>query len=1246
LVAQHRSTIVFTNARRLAERLTARLNEIAVQRLEILEESPQASRGRMLAIPAQVMAQAGIAYGAPPEMARAHHGSVSREQRLTTEAALKAGTLPAVVATSSLELGIDMGQVDLVVQVESPPSVASGMQRIGRAGHHVGVPSKGVIFPKHRGDLLQAAVVAERMAAGAIEQIHYPRSPLDVLAQHIVSMTAMDEWTVDELATVVRRSAPYADLPDSALIAVLDMLAGRYPSEDFGELRPRIVWDRATGVLKGRPGGRMLASISGGTIPDRGLYGVFTAGNDGRPGTRVGELDEEMVYESRVGDVFALGSSSWRIDRITPDRIIVSPAPGQPAKLPFWNGDPVGRPVELGRAVGAFVRDIAAGQADSARERLRRAGLDELAAENLLAYLKDQKAATGALPDDRTIVVERFRDELGDWRVVVHSPFGARIHAPWALAIAGRLRDRYRSDVQALHADDGIVLRIPDTFGQGAEPPSVDLALFAWEEIESAVIAELSGSTMFASRFRECAARALLLPRRRPGRRTPLWQQRQRSAQLLAIAADYTDFPIVLEAMRECLQDVFDVPGLVALMSDIEARRVSCLSAETPMPSPFTRSLMMSYVATFIYELDQPLAERRAVALSLDSSLLAELLGQPGLRELLDGEVIAEVEAELQYLTSERQVRGIEGAADLLRMLGPLNTAEAAERGVEAAHLTELAASGRAIEVFVAGEPRWAAVEDASRLRDAFGTKLPPHLPAPFSEPVADPLGDLARRYARSHGPFTADDVASRFGTGIAPVRAALERLADAGRIVRGEFLPHGSGTEWCDPEVLRTLRRRCLARARKEAEPVAAQAFVNLLPAWQYLSAPLRGTDGLLRVIEQLQGTPIAASALETSILPSRVIDYYPAMLDELTLSGEVVWSGVGRAGASDGWITLHLSSTAPLTLPSVGPSVGPSVDPSVGQSANPSAGLEDLHSAVLEALTGGALFFRELSTRTGSVDDDGLLACLWDLVWTGLVTNDTLTPVRLLLRHGATRPNRPRVHHGRPGRPRLPTRSGPAMATGRWSALPARSGDETRRAHALAETLLDRYGIVTRGVAQAENVPGGFAALYRILSHFEEAGRCRRGQFVEGLGAAQFALPGAVERLRASNAEPNVEQHLDRRVWVLAATDPANPFGAALPWPARFDAHRPARRGGALVVIVDGDLVLYVERGGRSILTWHEESVRPAVDALANNVRATGGDILVERVDGEAVRATRLADDLLRAGFHPTPRGLRLRA
>ncbi len=1267
LVEAHRSTIVFANSRRLAERLTARFNEIATERAGRADAGgadagePDATRS-----PAALMGQAGRSEGADTVIARAHHGSVSKEQRALIEDDLKRGRLPCVVATSSLELGIDMGAVDLVVQIESPPSVASALQRVGRAGHQVGEVSRGVLLPKHRGDLVQTAVAVERMRSGAIEALRVPANPLDVLAQQVVAATALDEWDVDALFAMVRRSAPFATLPRSAYDATLDLLSGRYPSDEFRELRPRVVWDRVAGTLSARPGAQRLAVTSGGTIPDRGLFGVFLVGEKA---SRVGELDEEMVYESRVGDVFALGASSWRIEDITHDRVLVSPAPGQPGRLPFWKGDQLGRPAELGAAVGAFTRELSALGTEAAKRRCAEAGLDPWAADNLVAFLEEQRAATGTLPTDRTVLVERFRDELGDWRIVVHSPYGAQVHAPWALAIGVRLRERYGVDAQALPGDDGIVLRVPET---DQDPPGADVVAFDADEIEDIVTAEVGGSALFASRFRECAARALLLPRRDPGRRSPLWQQRQRSAQLLEVAVKYPSFPIVLEAVRECLQDVYDVPALLGLMRDLSSRRVRVVEVATSSPSPFARSLLFGYVAAFMYEGDSPVAERRAAALSLDQGLLAELLGRAELRELLDPEVLAELERELQRLVPDRLARDAEGVADLLRLLGPLSTEEVTQRSVPgadaAAWLAGLAEARRVVGVRMGGRPRWSAVEDVARLRDGLGVPVPPGTPDAFTEPVEDPLADLVARFARTHGPFTPADVADRLGLGVAVAAQTLARLAAQGRVLEGEFRPAGAGAEWCDAEVLRRLRRRSLAALRKEVEPVEPATLGRFLPAWQHVAPAgssgagrLHGVDGVAAVVEQLAGCAVPASALEPLVLAGRVADYLPSMLDELTATGEVLWAGHGTLPGTDGWVSLHLADTAHLTLPD-----------------HEALDSTPLHEAVLEALSGGgAYFFRQLSTAVqsaaGPVDDATLERVVWDLVWAGRVGNDTLAPVRALTSGGRTAhrsrrpPPRARLASRRPvrGRPDLPTRTGPPGTAGRWSLLPALEPDATRRAHAAAEGLLERHGVVTRGAVTSERVPGGFAGVYKVLSAFEETGRCRRGYFVASLGAAQFGGPGAVDRLRSFSRETGPldaggdDVTASRRALALAATDPANPYGAALPWPERVSdeaggsGHRPGRKAGALVVLVDGDLAAYVERGGRTLLTFTDDTevLAPSMAALATAVRQGAlGRLTVERADGASILATGERAGALRgalesAGFVATPRGLRLR-
>jgi len=1199
LIRAHRSTLVFVNSRRLAERLAARLNELAGE-----------------------------------ELVRAHHGSIAREQRLQIEEELKAGRLPALVATSSLELGIDMGAIDLVIQVEAPPSVASGLQRIGRAGHQVGEPSVGKIFPKYRGDLLEAAVVVRRMLDGAIEETRVPRNPLDVLAQQIVAAGAMDRWAVGDLLAMVNRADPFRDLSRAQLEGVLDMLAGRYPSDEFAELRPRIIWDRATDTIQSRNDARVVAITSGGTIPDRGLFGVFLAGDEGRGGRRVGELDEEMVYESRVGEVFLLGASSWRIEEIRADRVVVTPAPGEPGKMPFWKGDGVGRPIELGRAIGAFLREFEPMSAPDAEARLRTDhALDERAARNLVAYLGEQREATGSLPTDRQLVVERFRDELGDWRICLLSPFGGRIHAPWAMAIEARLAERGQAG-QAIWSDDGIALRLPE----GGEPPPDDLFTFDPDEMERLLMEGLGGSALFASRFRENAARALLLPRRRPGQRTPLWMQRQRSSDLLAVASRYGSFPIILETYREVLRDVFDLPALREVLAAIGARQVRVVSVETRSASPFATGLLFDYVGTYMYEGDAPIAERRAQALALDRELLGELLGSEELRELLDPAAVTDLELQLQALAGGPRARTVDGVHDLLRRLGDLRTDEVAARadltGPEAA-LETLQHDRRAVRVRIAGEERWIAVEDVARYREALGTSPPPGVAETWlaaSAAGAAPFDDLLLRWARTHAPFTAEGPASRWGVAHDRVLARLEGLSADGRLVEGSFRFGGTEREFADPDVLRSIRRRSLARLRREVEPVPPEALARFLPAWHGVGGSASGVDRLLEAVIQLEGYPVPASILERDVLAARVRGYLPRLLDELGAAGEIVWIGRGSIGREDGRVALFRRDRAEL-LASAG------AFESVARPDGP------LHTQIRAHLARrGASFFGAMRAVVRDArSDEELLDALWDLVWSGEVTNDTFGALRAL--------SLPRTR-SRAVRPGRPAGTGPPRAAGRWSLVADLVGEgrsPTERAHAQALALLERHGVVTREAVLAEGLAGGFAAVYPVLKAMEEAGRVRRGYFVAGLGAAQFALPGAVDRLRASR-EP--ESDAPRAV-VLAAADPAQPYGASLPWPRSDEAERlPLQRApGAHLVLVDGEAALYLERGGRSWLTlpaFGEPDVAEAALSAVRSLLIPAGplrELRLERVDRVPPAESVLAARLRELGFRPSYRSWLLR-
>jgi ATP-dependent Lhr-like helicase len=1155
LVEQHRSTIVFVNNRRLAERLALRLNELAER-----------------------------------EIARAHHGSLAREQRLVVEEDLKAGRIPCLVATSSLELGIDMGAVDLVVQVESPKSVARGLQRIGRAGHELGAVSKGRIFPKFRADLLESAVVARAMREGAIEETVIPRNPLDVLAQQIVAIASQEEITVDDLHALVQRAYPFRDLSRVQLENVLDMLAGRYPSDEFAELRPRIVWDRTGGVLRAREGARRLAVTNAGTIPDRGLFGVFLV--DG--GGRVGELDEEMVYEARAGQTFLLGASTWRIEEITRDRVLVSPAPGLPGAVPFWKGEGVGRPYELGAKIGAASRELSALREDKALVRLRdEYHLEERAARNLLTFLREQADATGAVPSDRTVVVERFRDEIGDWRVCILTPFGGRVHAPWAMAISARLRESLGVDAQSIWSDDGVALHFPDA----DQPPPANELLIDPADVEGLVVQEVGDTALFGARFRENASRALLIPRRRPGERTPLWQQRLKAQSLLQVARKFGSFPVILETYRECLQDVFDLPALRSLLQGLKTREFDLVEVETQSASPYSASLLFDYIATYMYEDDTPPAERRAQALSLDRDLLRELLGQEELRDLLDADAVAEV---------ERQLRGEpktpDQLHDVLRIRGDLREGE-----YDPGLAETLLAERRALIVRVASEERLIAGEDAGRYRDALGAMPPSGLPEAFLEGGPDSLRRLVLRFAKGRGPFTTEQANDRFGRDVGPLLAELEREE---LLLRGELRPGGSEREWCDPDVLRRLRRASLAALRREVEPVEQEALARFMPGWHGVNR----RSSLREALVPLQALPLPAALWESEVLPRRVPGYRPEHLDALCAGGEVVWIGAG----SDR-VALYFREDAPA----------------LGQVPGAPSPASPEHDAIRDALR-HALYWDEMLTETG-LDGGVALPALWDLVWSGEVTNDAWTPLRASRRFGAPKAER---------RPRRFSRrrvQAASATAGRWSST-ARlfAGPPDRRA--LAELLLERQGIVTRDGVRAEGIPGGYGAVYAELRALETLGLCRRGYFVEGLGGAQFALGGAVERLRELR-----ERGEDADALVLAAADPAQPYGAALPWPKRAGA-RAARVAGAYLVMLGGEPVLYVERGGRSLVPLREpedEWLRAALAELVAHVRSTGGKRLaVERFDGEPIGETDAMALLVEAGFLAGPRRAVLRA
>jgi ATP-dependent helicase Lhr and Lhr-like helicase len=1264
IIRERNSTILFVNARQTAERLAGALNDLA---------------------------------GEP--IARAHHGSLAAAQRSVIEEQLKAGQIKALCATSTLELGIDMGAVDLVIQIESPPSVASGMQRIGRAGHHVDAVSEGILFPKYRADLVACAAVTRAMHDGHIESTRFPRNPLDVLCQQLVAIVASarppnasrpakirkvsrrgknstanlkfddfdsagtqdaesqkPEVSVDFLFNLVRGAAPFGSLSRSAFDGVLDLLSGRYPSDEFGELRPRLTWNRVRNVVTARDGAARLAILNAGTIPDRGLYGVFLAFTDGKP-IRVGELDEEMVFESHPNETFILGASTWRITDITHDRVLVTPAPGEPGKMPFWKGDGPGRPLEFGRRIGAMVRELRALPQAAALTRLvNDHDLDPGAAENLLRFLADQAEATGQVPDDRTIVVERCRDELGDWRVCVLTPFGSRIHIPWAMAVAARIRAAGGPEVETLWGDDGFVLRFPDT----DEPPDSDWILVESAEALQLVLRQLGSTALFAGRFREAAGRALLLPRRRADQRSPLWQLRKRSYDLLSVASRYPSFPLLLEAYRECLRDVFDMPALIETLRAIEQRQLRVHVVETRKPSPFAASLLFSYVANFVYEGDAPLAERRAQALTIDQDQLRELLGEANLRELLDADAIAEVEEAAQCLAENYRARSGDGIHDLCLRLGDLSREEIARRTASAdllIHIDRLVRSRRLLELRIAGEKRLIAAEDAARYRDGLGIPLPPGLAAALLEPVAHPVLELVRRYARTHGPFTLREAAERFALDTEAVENALRQLAHEGRVLEGGFRPGGLHREWCDAEILRQIRRKSLAKLRREVEPVEQHTLARFLTHWQGVLAPRRtGTahlDALLDAIESLQGAPLPASLLESSILPARIADFTSAGLDTLIAAGEVAWAGVEPIGERDGRIALFLADKLALLAQQ-----RPPVEPLTER--------EEKLLAVLESA--GASFFDSLHDAAGSGYPGETIEALWSLVWRGLITNDSLHALRAYIARPESARTPRRYQTGAVFRSRRTT---PPTAQGRWTILPVRSaertGDGARRAmtersHALALQLLNRYGVLLREQVAAENVPGGFSAVYDVLKALEESGRIRRGYFVGGLGATQFALPAAVDLLRQLRAEPPAEKP---EFVQLAATDPANPYGSVLRWPdlpvAEEDSESAprilTRAVYAEVILRNGELVAWLKRGNPNLLVFlpaEEPERSQAAAGLAHflcgrgqqRMRGSNHDgVLITTINGQPVAAHPMARFLMDAGFHPGPLGMHLR-
>jgi ATP-dependent Lhr-like helicase len=1213
LVRTHQSTLIFVNNRRLSERIAGAVNELAGETL-----------------------------------VRAHHGSVALSQRKEIEDRLKMGTLKGLVATSSLELGIDMGAIDLVVQIESPPSIASGMQRVGRASHHVGGTSEAVIYPKYRADLVACAAITRAMYDGKVESVHYPRNPLDVLAQQIVAMVAMDSWDVNDLLSVIRKAAPYAALTRPIFESVLDMLSGRYPSDEFVELRPRVTWDRVARKLTAREGSRRVAVVNGGTIPDRGLFGVFLSG--ATKGARVGELDEEMVFESRAGDTIILGASTWRVEDISHDRVIVSPAPGEPGKMPFWHGDTAGRPSEFGERIGQMTRELVRLPRPVAFTKLvEDHSLDASAAENLLRYLDDQAAATGKIPSDQDILIERCRDELGDWRICLLTPFGSRVHAPWCMAVSARLRAEYGMEAESMWSDDGFVLRLPDS----EQPLEAEMLVPTSGELKELVLRQLGSTSLFAAKFREAAGRALLLPKRRPGVRAPLWQQRKRAADLLAVASRFSSFPILLETYRECIRDVFDLPATTNILKRIQQGDIRVTTIDSEKPSPYAAALLFSYIANYIYEGDAPLAERRAQALSIDQSQLEELLGSTDFRELLDPTALDELEATLQALDPDYQARHADGLHDLLLKLGDLSESEIAARTVDAtvaSSVQQLVNLRRAVQIRVSGETRFIPVEYAGRYRDALGVPLPPGIAEVFLEHVAEPLTELVRRYARTHGPFTTGDLARRFDLPESAIEPILTAMHGHGRLLEGEFRPSGKHREWFDPELLRQVRRKTLARLRREIEPVEQRTFARFLTRWHGITVKRRGIDALLDTIETVQGAPLLASELEREILPSRIIDYRPTDLDALMAAGEVVWVGVERNGEHDGRIALYLTESLPLWL----------------QPTSQSGQLSERAQRIVEVLERqGASFFTALHEAAGDGFPGDTVDGLWELVWAGIVTNDTFHPLRSLISSADSKRVRGTSADGPPGSVQFLRRlraraSGVSPTQGRWSLVRQRASvglNQTNWTANIAQQLLVRNGIVMRETAIAENISGGYPTIYPALKAMEEGGWIRRGLFVAGLGAAQFAMTAAVDMLRGLRTNPDKPETVH-----IAASDPANPYGTLLPWPTieltseQPDAlHTLSRTSGASVILVNGQLTAFFRRRNPAILVFLPEN-EPELSGFSREVSRKLAEIAVRRqgrkqgllistINDQPARQHFLARFLEEAGFVNTALGYQMR-
>jgi ATP-dependent Lhr-like helicase len=1231
-----RTTLVFVNNRAQSERIAARVNTLA---------------GEEIALP--------------------YHGSLSRERRFLLEERLKAGELRALVTTSSLELGIDVGSVDLVLQLQSPKRVAAGLQRVGRAGHSLTAVSRGVFVPTFRDDALEQMVIVDAMRSGDVEPTRVVQNALDVLAQIIVACVASDqpEWTSAELFDFVRTAYPYHALSRAAFDETLGMLAGKYPSEINAELDARLSWDRVTDRLTPSRGARMVATISGGTIPDRGLYTVNLADK-----TRLGELDEEFVHESRVGDAFQLGSSTWRIRAIEHDRVIVVPAPGAPARMPFWHGEFMARAPHLTRRVGALRRQLdEARTLDDLAEIQTRYHADEATTRSLVEYVQSQRASTRHVPDDRRLVLEHFRDEVGSVRMVLHAPFGGRVNAPWGMALGRRMRERLGVEVQVQTTDDGLMLRLPDL---GGAPPLDVIRSLGADEAERLVLDEVGQSSLFGARFRMNAARALLLPRGNPRRRMPLWLQRLKSLDLLQAVRDYPSFPILVETYRDVLQDAFDMTTLREVLGGIASGAIGIHVAATEVPSPFAASLQFGFVIDHMYGKDAPRAEQRAALLSLDRALLDELMGGAGADDTTIA-VLNELLARRRGTAAGRQARDADELALLVNRAGDLTRAELEARVAPAVEwrrgdpLATLLASGRLIETSLptssGREPRYVLIDDAPRYAAAFGAAVMPEgTQAVLTQSAA--RREVLSRFVSLAGPVSVESIRARYDFSAAWIQRRLEEWEQKHVLVRGVFGGDRSATHWCSRRLLEQARRRELAEARRQIEAVPIEGFARLEQRWQHLATDTRlsGHEGTAAVVSQLYGVARPGESWERDYLPLRVEGYDADSLGRLAASGALVWAAeprvdeVGSAPAQAiGRIRFFERGTGRLWLRE------PIPDSILGGNAR----------AVRDVLRAqGASFTADLAAASG-LGPQGVRDALRELVAAGLVTNDTVEALRDVLRWRAVFPvkraNEPDPTRWLPagftpsvGRPvvqrrinprsiakwKRPDREEVATWGGRWSLVHTpgvlgREADEQELAERVARQWLARYGIVSRDWWRRERPVVGWREIYHELKRLEFRGEVQRGYFVAGLAGAQFALPEAVEMLRAPVPEGAAD------VVVLSSSDPANVYALPLaPGMAADPLARP-RGSGALLVTVNGRIVLTAESRGARLRVRDGAGageVRDAARVLAERLTARQGsarrrDVVVDTIDGQRAGGSPHAAALRDAGFKGMGTGLR---